>query len=117
MIAAAEPTPALAALQADPSAVVAYDKVPASSASGVFTLDTSAEMFVLHSGQAVPAGGGLLVATGKMWIAPQVHGALPHAPQVLSEDWNFTTWVLPTPGCLSAWGELRHDLSCCRGEA
>jgi hypothetical protein len=56
-------------LLAEPSAVAAYDRVPATAANGVFTLDTSTEMFVLHSGQAVPAGGGLLQAAGKMWVA------------------------------------------------
>jgi hypothetical protein len=64
-----EDTPALQALLADPSAVLAYDRVPASGANGVFTLDTATEMFVLHSGQAVPAGGGLLQAAGRMWVA------------------------------------------------
>eukprot|EP00775_Hariotina_reticulata_P008364 gene8364-8548_t len=64
-----EDSPALQALLADPSAVAAYDRVPATAANGVFTLDTSTEMFVLHSGQAVPAGGGLLQAAGKMWVA------------------------------------------------
>lgn len=64
-----EDTPALQALLADPSAVVAYDRVPASAANGVFTLDTATEMFVLHSGQAVPAGGGLVQAAGRMWVA------------------------------------------------
>jgi hypothetical protein len=64
-----EDTPALRALLADPAAVAAYDRVPATAANGVFTLDTSTEMFVLHSGQAVPAGGGLLQAAGRMWVA------------------------------------------------
>lgn len=64
-----EDTPALQALLSDPSAVVAYDRVPASAANGVFTLDTATEMFVLHSGQAVPAGGGLVQAAGRMWVA------------------------------------------------
>jgi len=70
MLAGVEDTPALRALLADPTAVVVYDRVPASAAAGVFTLDLSTEMFVLHSGQAVPTGGGLVVATGKMWVAP-----------------------------------------------
>lgn len=69
LLVGAEDTPALRALLADPGAVVAYDRVPASAANGVFTLDTSTEMFVLHSGQAVPAGGGLLQAAGRMWVA------------------------------------------------
>lgn len=43
--------------------------MPASAANGVFTLDTATEMFVLHSGQAVPAGGGLVQAAGRMWVA------------------------------------------------
>lgn len=69
MLTGCEETPALRALLADPAAVVAYDRVPATAATGVFTLDTATDMFVLHSGQAVPVGGGLLVATGKMWVA------------------------------------------------
>lgn len=64
-----EDTPALAALLSDPAAVAAYDRVPATAATGVFTLDTATEMFVLHSAQAVPAGGGLVQAAGKMWVA------------------------------------------------
>lgn len=64
-----EHTPALAALLNDPAAVAAYDRVPATAVNGVFTLDTATEMFVLHSGQAVPAGGGLVQAAGKMWVA------------------------------------------------
>eukprot|EP00879_Flechtneria_rotunda_P031910 GHRR01034999.1.p1 GENE.GHRR01034999.1~~GHRR01034999.1.p1 ORF type:complete len:199 (-),score=78.14 GHRR01034999.1:80-676(-) len=64
-----EHTPALEALLADSTAVVAYDRIPATAANGVFTLDTATEMFVLHSGQAVPAGGGLIQAAGKMWVA------------------------------------------------
>ncbi|KAF6250262.1 hypothetical protein COO60DRAFT_1706191, partial [Scenedesmus sp. NREL 46B-D3] len=64
-----EDTHALRALLSDPAAVAAYDRVPATAANGVFTLDTSTEMFVLHSGQAVPAGGGLLQAAGRMWVA------------------------------------------------
>lgn len=64
-----EDTPALRALLSDPAAVAAYDRVPTTAANGVFTLDTSTEMFVLHSGQAVPAGGGLLQAAGRMWVA------------------------------------------------
>lgn len=51
MLAGTEDTPALRALLGDPSAVVAYDRVAASAAAGVFTLDLSTEMFVLHSGQ------------------------------------------------------------------
>lgn len=71
MLGAAEDSAALRALLSDPAAVAAYDRVPAQAAQGVFTLDTATDMFVLHSGQAVPAGGGLLVATGKMWVALQ----------------------------------------------
>jgi hypothetical protein len=51
MLAGTEDTPALRALLGDPAAVVAYDRVPATAAAGVFTLDLSTEMFVLHSGQ------------------------------------------------------------------
>lgn len=64
-----EASPALAALLQDPAAVAAYDRVATTAANGVFTLDTATEMFVLHSAQAVPAGGGLIQAAGKMWVA------------------------------------------------
>ncbi|KAF8055821.1 TIC236 [Scenedesmus sp. PABB004] len=65
-----EATPALDVLLAHPGAVAVADRLPASAASGVFTLDTATQMFVLHSAQAVPSGGGLLQAAGKMWVAP-----------------------------------------------
>jgi hypothetical protein len=51
MLAGCEDTPALRALLADPAAVVAADRVAAGAAAGVFTLDLSTEMFVLHSAQ------------------------------------------------------------------
>ena len=69
MLSGCEDTPALQALLIDPTAVAAYDRAAATAATGVFTLDTSTEMLVLHSAQAVPAGGGLLAATAKMWVA------------------------------------------------
>jgi hypothetical protein len=55
MLAGCEDTPALRALLADPAGVVAADRVAASAAAGVFTLDLATEMFVLHSAQ-VPGG-------------------------------------------------------------
>lgn len=65
-----EDTVALRALLGAPAAVAAYDRVPATAATAVFTLDTSTEMLVVHSAQAVPLGGGLVGATAKVWVAP-----------------------------------------------
>lgn len=48
-LAAAEPTLAGSALDSCPGAVAAWDKVSILSASMVFTMDTSANMFTLHS--------------------------------------------------------------------
>ena len=69
MLAGVEDTPALRALLSDPAAVVAYDRVAAGAAAGVFTLDLSTDRFVLHSGQARGAGGrvvGCLCGVG--WL-------------------------------------------------
>lgn len=71
LLAGVEACPALSALLADRSAVAAYDRVPASAAGAVFSLDSGTGILTLHSGQAVPAGGGLLQAAGRMWVAPE----------------------------------------------
>eukprot|EP00873_Tetraselmis_striata_P029672 jgi/Tetstr1/449936/TSEL_036990.t1 len=65
-IAASEETDAKAALVATPGAVGAYDKVPFQSASAVFTFDTSSATIT-----AEPCGGGTLVGSGRMWVAPE----------------------------------------------
>lgn len=64
-----EDSAAKAALQSDPEAVAAYDRIPLAAASAVFTMDTASEMFTLHSGQVRPAGGGQLVGSGRIWVA------------------------------------------------
>lgn len=40
------------ALQAEPEAAGAYDKIPFASASAIFTMDTSNDIFLVHSIQA-----------------------------------------------------------------
>ncbi len=37
------------ALQAEPEAAGAYDKIPFANASAIFTMDTSNDIFLLHS--------------------------------------------------------------------
>ncbi|GIM02660.1 hypothetical protein Vretimale_7447, partial [Volvox reticuliferus] len=66
-----EDTPALAALRGHNGAVAAYDKVPLLGAQAVFTLDMATQMLNLHSVQAQPDGGGSLLASGRMWLAPE----------------------------------------------
>lgn len=45
------------ALQAEPTAAGTYDKVPFASASALFTMDTSNDIFLLHSLQVEPSEG------------------------------------------------------------
>lgn len=49
MMATAEASPALNILQAEPSAVGAYDCLPMASTAAVYTFDTASEVFMLHS--------------------------------------------------------------------
>lgn len=54
----------------NPEAVAAFDKVPFTSGSAVFTHDTSTDIFTLHDSLAMPVGGGKLTGSGQMWVAP-----------------------------------------------
>ncbi|KAL0047976.1 hypothetical protein WJX82_004829 [Trebouxia sp. C0006] len=49
--------------------VGAYDKMPLASASCLFTMDTSSDIFIMHSFQAEPVGGGKMLGSGRMWVA------------------------------------------------
>ena len=49
MLAAAEESPAKAAVAAEVQAVGAFDKVPFSSGSCIFTMDTATDIFIMHS--------------------------------------------------------------------
>lgn len=49
MMAAAEPSPALDTLRAEPLAVGTYDRLPMASTAAVYTFDTASEVFMLHS--------------------------------------------------------------------
>lgn len=71
VLAAQEDTPALRAMLADPATVAAYDKVPATAATAVFSLDKRTDVLLLHAGSAQPAGGGTLNAHGRMWVAAE----------------------------------------------
>ena len=51
MHAAAEDCAAKATLQGTEGSVGAYDKLPLASASCLFTMDTSTDIFILHSFQ------------------------------------------------------------------
>lgn len=66
-----EPSAALTALQDEPSAVGAYDKVPFSEAQLVFSLDTDTEIMTLHAFKAVPVGGGTLQGAGQLSVSPE----------------------------------------------
>lgn len=70
VLADCESTQALTTIQEEGSAVGAYDLVPLTSASLVFSLDTAANMMVLHEFTAQPVGGGELRGAGKMNVAP-----------------------------------------------
>ena len=52
MLEAMEASPAKAALVSEPEALAAYDRVPCKAVSAVFTLDTSTDIFLLHTLQA-----------------------------------------------------------------
>ncbi|CAG9460725.1 unnamed protein product [Pedinophyceae sp. YPF-701] len=58
-------------MEATPGAVAAYDKIPFSRASAVFTVDTSTEMCHLHAFHAEPSDGGRISGSGRMWLAPE----------------------------------------------
>ena len=49
MLAAAEDSPAKAAVAAEVQADGAFDKVPFSSGSCIFTMDTATDIFIMHS--------------------------------------------------------------------
>jgi hypothetical protein len=70
ILADCESTQALTTIQEEASAVGAYDLVPLTSASLVFSLDTAANIMVLHEFTAQPVGGGELRGAGKMNVAP-----------------------------------------------
>ena len=55
MLGAMEPSNARSTLEAEPGAVAAYDQVPCKAASAVFTMDTSTDIFMLHTLQVLPA--------------------------------------------------------------
>lgn len=74
MLASGEPSPALSALLAAPGAVASYDRVPIMAASGVFTLDTAAEAFNLHSAQVCACVRGRRV--GWVWVGGLVGGSV-----------------------------------------
>jgi len=71
-------------LVATPGAVAAYDKVPLSRASVVFTVDTASEMMYLHAVHAEPCAGGYVNAAGRMWVAPEAEDH-PQAVQIHAE--------------------------------
>lgn len=70
MIAHAEPSLALDALQATQSAVGAYERVPFQEAGAVFSLDTATNEMVLHALHGDLVDGGQLQGAGKMNVAP-----------------------------------------------
>lgn len=71
MLSDCEPTAALTALQEEPTAVGAYDRIPFSAASLVFSLDTASQDMTLHAVHAEPVGGGVLQGTGTVGVSPQ----------------------------------------------
>ena len=78
MLAAMEETHASNALRTQREAaaeqgrqlVAAFDHVPFTSVQGVFTLDTSTDVMLLHDARAEVLGGGLVKGSGRMWVAP-----------------------------------------------
>ena len=53
------------ALQGEPEAAGAYDKIPFARASAIFTMDTSNDIFLLHSIQAsLKQSSGLYITKG-----------------------------------------------------
>ena len=63
------------ALQAEPEAAGAYDKIPFASASAIFTIDTSNDIFLLHSIQASPKHSShktlnIYIRTGNLPVLP-----------------------------------------------
>ncbi|CAL8466123.1 g5659 [Coccomyxa elongata] len=76
-----------------PRAAGAYDRVPIANASAVWTLDTSTDIFLLHSIQAEPLGGGQVLGSGRMWVSPE--GEMdPRAVRVQLEGQNLPTEAL-----------------------
>ena len=51
MLAAMEASQAVDTMRSEPQAAAAYDRIPFSSGSCVFTMDTSSEILLLHSMQ------------------------------------------------------------------
>lgn len=70
MIAQAEPSLALEALQATENAVGAYERIPFQEAGAVFSLDTATNEMVLHALHGDLVDGGQLQGAGKMNVAP-----------------------------------------------
>ncbi|KAL3160063.1 hypothetical protein ABBQ38_009778 [Trebouxia sp. C0009 RCD-2024] len=70
MLASTEDCAAKATLVAASGSVAAYDKVPLAAASCLFTMDTATSIFLMHSFQAEPVGGGKMLGSGRMWVAP-----------------------------------------------
>ena len=64
MLASTEQCAAKATLAATSGSVAAYDKVPLAAASCLFTMDTSANIFLMHSFQV----GTLVVTSGPILI-------------------------------------------------
>jgi hypothetical protein len=71
VLAAGEDTAASRALLADPTAVGVYDRVPATAATAVFSLDKRTDVFIVHAASAAPSGGGSVSGHGRMWVAPE----------------------------------------------
>ncbi|KAK9840821.1 hypothetical protein WJX81_007219 [Elliptochloris bilobata] len=69
-VAGMEDSNAKATLRDFPGTAGVYDLVPIASASAVFTLDTSTDIFLLHSLQAEPLSGGQLLGAGRLWVSP-----------------------------------------------
>ena len=68
MLAAAEDSPAKAAVAAEVQAVGAFDRVPFSSGSCIFTMDTATDIFIMHSIQ--------VSSTAAVQPTLAVHGAV-----------------------------------------
>ena len=94
-------TAAVAAAAAD-GAVAAYDRIPFTSGSAVFTLDTETQMFRLHALDASTVGGGRLSASGSMWVAPEAELDLRAVKMVLSGR------SLPAAQMLQKYAQAAH---------
>jgi hypothetical protein len=60
----------LDALQSEPTAVGAYDRVPFASATAVFLMDTASEVFVIHRAQVHHGNAALPPANCSKTLAP-----------------------------------------------